>query len=207
MTSHEATITDRQVDLGALSSPTIHSPEPQGTTRTGGVVTPFVRRSRRVAGMSDPTRWAISPTDGRTHTLLPVDDRPPGMFQVRCSHLLPVKLTQHEWLRWRLLCVTGLWCCLAPAPVFPSKIPAGRRLRDAPESTPGGQPVPAPVSPRWARCPVDQHVHLLTPPQASAGIEGHRRAGCGRLIPRSALTIDNPAAALCVSCLAAGTAR
>jgi hypothetical protein len=28
------------------------------------------------------------------------------------------------------------------------KIPAGRRLRDAPESPPGAQPVPTPVPPR-----------------------------------------------------------
>lgn len=158
--------------------------------------------------MSDPTQWAISPTDGRTHTLLPVDDRPPGMFQARCGHLLPWEVTQHEWSQERLLCVTCLWCCLVPAPVFPRKIPAGRRLRDAPETTPGGQPVPAPLPPRWARCPVDQHAHLLAPAQAAAaGIEGHRREGCGRLTPRSAVTIGNPAAALCVSCIAVGTAQ
>jgi hypothetical protein len=204
MTSHEATITDLQPDLGALSSPTVTALN----DKDGRSGDPVVRRFRRVAGMSDPTRWATSPTDGRMHMLLPVGDRPPGMFQARCGHLLPVEVTQRKRLRGRLLCVTCLWCSRVPAPVCPCKIPAGRWLRDAPEPTPGGQPVPVPVPPQWARCPVDQHLHPLTPAQAvAAGIEGHRRAGCGRLIPRSALTIDNPAAALCVSCVAVGTAR
>jgi hypothetical protein len=51
-------------------------------------------------------------------------------------------------------------------------------------------PSPSPL-PRWARCPVDRHLHLLAPVEvAAAGIEGHGRAGCGRLIPRAGLTID-----------------
>lgn len=39
MTSHEATITDLQADLGALSSPTVTALKRQGTIRTGGAVT------------------------------------------------------------------------------------------------------------------------------------------------------------------------
>ncbi|MGH3935735.1 MAG: hypothetical protein ACRDS1_12300 [Pseudonocardiaceae bacterium] len=69
-----------------------------------------------------------------------------------------------------------------------------------------GDPVP-PV-PRWARCPTDHHLHLLTPGEVeAAGIEGHGRAGCGRLIPAVGLTINGAAVAgWCVSCLSAGTA-
>jgi hypothetical protein len=100
------------------------------------------------------TQWAISPTDGRTHVLLPVSDRPLGMLQARCGHLLPQGLALHECLPGLRLCVTCLWCYLVPASAFPRTIPAGRRLRDAPESTPGGQPVPAPAL-RWAHCPLD----------------------------------------------------
>jgi hypothetical protein len=101
------------------------------------------------------TQWAISPTDGRTHVLLPVGNRPLGMLQARCGHLLPQGITLDECLPGLLLCVMCLWCYLVPAPAFPGTIPAGRRLRDAPESTPGGQPVPAPAL-RWARCPRDR---------------------------------------------------
>ncbi|MGH3998345.1 MAG: hypothetical protein ACRDTJ_12875 [Pseudonocardiaceae bacterium] len=60
----------------------------------------------------------------------------------------------------------------------------------------------------WARCPTDRHLYLLVPAEAqAAGIEGHGRAGCGRLIPRAGLMIDGASVAgWCVSCLAAGTA-
>ncbi|MGH3764420.1 MAG: hypothetical protein ACRDS0_33200 [Pseudonocardiaceae bacterium] len=92
---------------------------------------------------SGSTRWAISPTDGRTHMLSPVDDHPLGALTTRCGHQLPPGVAQQEYLPGRLLCVTCLWCYLLPAPAIPRTIPAGRRLRDAPESTPGGQPVPA----------------------------------------------------------------
>lgn len=101
------------------------------------------------------TKWAISPTDGGTHVLLPVGDHPLGMLQARCGHLLPQRVVLHECLPGLLLCVRCLWCYLVPAPAFPGTIPAGRRLRDAPESTPDGQPVPAPTQ-CWAHCPPDE---------------------------------------------------
>jgi hypothetical protein len=91
---------------------------------------------------------------------------------------------------------------------YTDEAPAGRRSSDAtPASAPGGQPVP-PSSPRWARCPVDQHLHLLPPDEAQAvSVQGHGRAGCGRLIPRAGLTIDGASVAgWCGSCLAVGTA-
>ncbi len=158
--------------------------------------------------MSSPTRWVISPTDGRTHVLLPVADHPSEMLQARCSRLLPRGAAQHECLPGRPLCVTCLWCYLAPAPVFARHIPAGRRVRNAAEATPGGQPVPVSVLPRWARCPVDQHLHLLAAAQAQAAeIQRHGRAGCGRLIPVVGLTIDGAAAGSCESCMAVGTAQ
>jgi hypothetical protein len=101
------------------------------------------------------TQWAIFPTDGCTHVLLLVGDHPLGMLQaVRCGHRLAQGVALHECLPGLLLCVTCLWCSLVPAPAFPRTIPAGRRLRDIPESTPRDQPVSAPVL-RWARCPLD----------------------------------------------------
>jgi hypothetical protein len=99
------------------------------------------------------TQWVISPTDGRTHVLLPAGDCLRGMLQARCGDLLPREVALHECLPGLLLCVRCLWCYLVPASAFPPTIPADRRLRDAPESTPGGQPVPAPALP-WARCPL-----------------------------------------------------
>lgn len=53
-----------------------------------------------------------------------------------------------------------------PPPLFPRKIPAGRRLSGNPEPAPGGRPDPslgARERPRWARCPVDERLHLLAP--------------------------------------------
>jgi hypothetical protein len=95
--------------------------------------------------------WAICPADGRTHLLRPVGDHPSGMLQAQCGHLLPEGVARHRCLPGLLLCVTCLWCYLVPAPAFTRMIPAGLRLSDAPESAPGGQPVPAaaPRSPRW----------------------------------------------------------
>ncbi|MGH3696677.1 MAG: hypothetical protein ACRDRX_22265 [Pseudonocardiaceae bacterium] len=46
----------------------------------------------------------------------------------------------------------------------------------------------------WGQFPVDQYSQLLDPAHAAtAGIEDVPvRPGCGRLIPRSGLTIDGP---------------
>jgi hypothetical protein len=55
--------------------------------------------------------------------------------------------------------------------------------------------------PRWARCPLDQHVHLLSPVVvAVAGGEGHGHAGCGRGIP-----VLGSKAGICLGCIAAGS--
>lgn len=94
--------------------------------------------------MSGPARWAVSPTDHRTHSLLPEDDHPPGALQARCGHLLPLSVVRHECLPGRLLCVTCMWCCLVPVSVFPRQIPAGRRAPICPVSALqalDGQPV------------------------------------------------------------------
>jgi hypothetical protein len=123
------------------------------------------------------TQWAISPTDGRTHVLLPVSDRPPGMLQARCGHLLPQGVALHECLPGLRLCVTCLWCYLVPASAFPRTTPAGRRLRDAPESTPGGQPVPAPAL-RWAPCPLDGEPAPACP--GAGKYRGHGSASAAR---------------------------
>jgi hypothetical protein len=123
------------------------------------------------------TQWAISPTDGRTHVLLPVSDRPLGMLQARCGHLLPQGVALHECLPGLLLCVRCLWWDLVPAPAFPGTIPAGRRLRDAPESTPDGQPVPLRHNAGRTAHSM-RHLHLLAPTRAS--IEDHGSASAPR---------------------------
>jgi hypothetical protein len=95
-----------------------------------------------------------------------------------------------------------------PPPLFSCKTPAGRRL-NRPVPVPGGQPDPTtgaePVpAARWARCPVDGQLHLLTAADVPAGAA--YAALCGRRIPVGELTLRGSSQGLCVSCLAAGTA-
>ena len=115
------------------------------------------------------TLWAICPADGRTHVLRPVGDHPWGMLSAQCGHLLPQGVARHQRLPGLLLCVTCLWCYLVPAPAFPRMIPAGLRLSDAPESAPGGQPVPT-LIPRGPRCPLDGAAGSVCP--GAAGYRG-----------------------------------
>lgn len=68
--------------------------------------------------MSGLTRWAISPTDGRDHSL-PEGDHPPGVLQARCGHLLPLCVEQHDHLPGRQWCVPCMVAHLLPAPVSP----------------------------------------------------------------------------------------
>jgi hypothetical protein len=91
--------------------------------------------------VEDPARWAMSPTDHRVHSLLP-DDHPPGMLQAWCGHWLPVWVVQHDRLPGWPWCVPCLVAYLVPAPVFPPKIPAGRRSSMTPDVAPGGQSAP-----------------------------------------------------------------
>lgn len=81
-------------------------------------------------------RWV--PADGRAHLL--ANDSPGGLV-ARCGHPLSRGVLQHRRLPSRYLCTTCLSAYLLPDPVF-SQTPAGHWLRDAPESAPGGQPVP-----------------------------------------------------------------
>jgi hypothetical protein len=166
--------------------------------------------------VNSATRWVICPTDGQTHSLLPVGDHSPGMLAARCGHLLPVGVAQYEQLPGWQLCVSCLWRYLVPTGVFPPESPAGRRSNPEgapPCGVPSGQPVPvadAEISapgcpvlplPRWARCPLDQHVHLLSPEVvAVAGGEGHGYAGCGRGIP-----VVGSKAGICLGCIAPGS--
>ncbi|MDQ3765504.1 MAG: hypothetical protein M3460_29915 [Actinomycetota bacterium] len=136
----------------------------------------------------------------------------------KCQQPLPADVLLHNHLPSRHLCQECVTAYLLPHPVFARQAPAARRSSDTPESAPGGQPVPDPPAtnlplpgapaPQWARCPMDQHLHLLPPDEAqAAGIEGHGRAGCGRLIPRAGLTIDGASVVgWCWSCLTVGTA-
>ena len=140
--------------------------------------------------MSGRASWVLSPTDGKTHQLA-IEGSGGTALATQCGHSLPLDVLQYDRLPSPHLCRECFAAYLLPGPpVFARKAPAGCCLSDTPESTPDGQPVP-PSSPRWARCPADQHLHLLTPNEAeAASIEGHGRAGCGRLIPRAGLTID-----------------
>lgn len=149
------------------------------------------------------TRWAVCPTDGKAHSLLPGNHSP--VVQARCGHSLPVGVVAHDHLPGWQWCVPCMVAHLVPAPVFARKNPGWPPVSHAPESAPGGQPVPASAL-RWVRCPVDQHLRLLPPDEAeAAGIKGHGRAECGRLIPRPGLTIDQPPAGFCVTFVAVGT--
>lgn len=139
--------------------------------------------------------------------------------------MLPWGVVQYESLPSRLLRVTCMWCYLVPAPVFIRTIPADRRS-NRPLPVPGGQPVPDPTDsaadlalpdhgqphvagnplPRWARYPLDQRLHLLTPGEVTAAVtEGYGRAVCGRSIHARALAWDGRSAGFCEDCLAAGT--
>jgi len=107
---------------------------------------------------------------------------------------------------------TNSW---VPDPQFPHKTPAGRRSSScpAPLPAPGGQPDPNPQATgssgeqlRWARCPDDDHLHLLAPADVVLGAGGHAQAVCGQRIPAEVLTITRgPAGALCMSCVIGAT--
>lgn len=77
------------------------------------------RDVRSVAGVTGPTRWVISPLDGRTHSLLPASDHPAGVLAARCGQLLPLGVPQHDHLPGWQLCESCLWCYLVPTGVFP----------------------------------------------------------------------------------------
>jgi hypothetical protein len=100
----------------------------------------------------------------------------------------------------------------APAPRFAHQIPAGRWSSGNPDlPVPDGQPGPAPAAraarPRWARCPVDQQLHLMTPAGVQmAAAAGYGFALCGRRLAAAALTLRGESEGLCLSCVAAGTA-
>jgi hypothetical protein len=177
--------------------------------------------------MSGRAVWVLSPTDGKAH-LLAVEGANCAPLTTQCGRSLPFGVLQHDRLPSRQLCRDCFAAYLLPAPVFARMTPAGRRL-NAPESAPGGQPVPDPADcaaglpdnghhvadylpgapvPRWVQCPVDPQLHLLSPGEvAAAGGEGYGRAACGRLISAEGLTLVGPSAGMCVSCLAVGTAR
>lgn len=98
--------------------------------------------------------------------------------------------------------------------VLPPHRRAGRRSNPdglPPRGVLGGQPVPAAVAdisslacpvlglPRWARCPLDQHVHLLTPEEVAApGSQGHGYSGCGQGIPAVGLRLVGSKAGTCL---------
>lgn len=59
---------------------------------------------------------------------------------------------------------------------------------------------------RWAGCPGDGQLHLLSPVAIAAGTsQGYAAALCGQRIPTGALTLSGRSARMCGSCcLAAG---
>lgn len=160
-------------------------------------------------------RSAIPVTDGYTQVTHQVNDeamalgRPVGRYRALCGDLVLAASLAEPGARSvpHVRVVGGVMsdAIQAPPPRFPHKFPAGRRS-SAPVESPGGQPDPMRVPARWARCPVDQRLHLLAPLAiAAAALVGHGHALCGRRIPAAGLVLSGVSAPPCLSCLAAGT--
>lgn len=172
--------------------------------------------------MSARASWVLSPTDGKAH-LLALNGATGMMITTHCRQSLPSGIRQYGRLPSGQLCRECVAAYLLPAPVFARMLtPAGRRS-SGPVRSPGGQPVPpgspveakcgcpAPVLPRWARCPTDHQLHLLTHAEAgAAGMTGHGRAFCGRRIPAAGLGLPangGQSAGFCLAYVAEGTER
>lgn len=172
--------------------------------------------------MTGRASWVLAPTDGKTHPL--AVQSPGDVVVTQRGQPLPSGMLPHDRLPSRQPCRECFAADLPPAdPVFARQPPAGRwssPISEAPDSLPSGQPVPPQCLsaahgghppprglPRWARCPVDQRLHLLSAGEVSAAAgQRHGRAACDQLIPAAGLTIQSPPEGFCVGCLDMGTA-
>ncbi|MGH3784293.1 MAG: hypothetical protein ACRDRO_27655 [Pseudonocardiaceae bacterium] len=147
-----------------------------------------------------------------------------GVLKARCGHLMTsvVPHPHEQPPGHRNVCTTCAAISRVPPPRFPQKLPAGRRCRSGPPlRAPGGQPdsisaalervvavlrlMHPGIEARWARCPVEGHLHLLAP--AGVAAEGFAYALCGRAVAADGLAVHEWSSGThCVSCLAAGIA-
>jgi hypothetical protein len=111
--------------------------------RSGGVRSPWPV----TAVAESAARWVLL-TDGRAH--LPASDRP-GVFSWRAVVIpCPGECSSMSACPATTCARRASSVYLLPESVF-SRTPAGRRLSEAPDSTPGGQSAPELVSPRARR--------------------------------------------------------
>ncbi|HEX5348613.1 MAG TPA: hypothetical protein VFW64_16150 [Pseudonocardiaceae bacterium] len=95
--------------------------------------------------MSWRASWVLT-SDGTAH--LPTMQGP-GLLLTGCRRSLPSWVPQYGPMQGQRRCPACFAALLLPSGfVIDPTTPAGRQLSDAPESAPGGQPVPAPP----ARC-------------------------------------------------------
>lgn len=153
-------------------------------------------------GIETSCCWVVA---GRTVHVLARED--PSGLVTHCRQRLPARALRHERLPGLRLCPECVLAYLLPVAVFTR------------HAAPSGQPVPDPPTdadahparPRWAHCPEDEHLHLLTADQAqtAGGDRGHGHALCGQVIPAAGLTLVATSAGLCLRCLAMtpGTSR
>lgn len=152
-------------------------------------------------------RWALSPLDGQAHLLVPAGDLPWGVLQARCGALLPTGVArQHERPPAGAHRSCPTCAQIARSPV---SVPATPWVPN-PQATARGQPDGAgardTLRVAWARCPVEQHLHLLT---ARAILDLASKscalACCGTLILTPTLVLRGSGPP-CGQCLIAGRA-
>ena len=151
-------------------------------------------------------RWAYSPLDCRVHLLMPAADLPWGVFKARCGAVLPSEgRRQHEQPPGGAHRTCPTCALIARRPV---SVPADRWV--SPQGTPEGQPVAAgrgmTVRAAWARCAVDERLHLLDSRSVlELAAQGCALAWCGALLTTQDLALRGTGTP-CSTCLAAGSA-
>jgi hypothetical protein len=151
-------------------------------------------------------RWAYSPLDCRVHLLMPAADLPWGVFKARCGAVLPSEgRRQHEQPPGGAHRTCPTCALIARRPV---SVPADRWV--SPQGTPEGQPVAAgrgmTVRAAWARCAVDERLHLLGSRSVlELAAQGCALAWCGALLTTQDLALRGTGTP-CSTCLAAGSA-
>jgi hypothetical protein len=153
-------------------------------------------------------RWAYSPLDCQVHLLVPAGDHSWGVLTARCGHLLPAGAHQHEqppWSRRRtcpLCAVISRRHASVPRDLW--AMPPWGTLGPHSVSLPPGRRTTAQVM--WARCPVDERLHLLSTRAVLAVAAGSSAvAWCGALLIAQ-VQVQDGSGTPCPEYLAAGSA-